>query len=218
MYKQHTSKFIENKYSTWYFAIIDRALSENRVKGAQYFERHHVLPKAKISMVYALKRLATGAKYGARWYAKIRAEFMRTNSGPSHPSFGRKASPEECARRSAAAPKTKSAEHRRKIGDANARRIWTEESRRRSSVSASQKSLSAEHRANIAKRTAGDLNPMVGTKWIHHLRDFSLWVVKKHDLDQWISTGWVIGQSAKTVASNRQVQAERRLARLTSQR
>ena len=257
MYKEHTSRFLANKYSTWYFAIVDRALSEHRIKGAQYFERHHILPKAKsmwpeygslkdhpwngvlltprehfichrlltrmttgaakTSMVFGLKRLTTGTKYGSRWYAKIRAEFVRANSGSSHPSFGLKASLETRALMSASAPKTKSPEHRRKIGEANARRVWTDESRRKASVSASQKTLSDDHKANIAKKTAGDLNPMAGTKWIHHPETEDSRVVKKINLDQWLNEGWVIGQSAKTKAVAVASRLAKRATRLTSQ-
>ena len=240
MYKQHTSKFfIANKFRTWYFAIIDRALQEDRIKGPQY-ERHHILPKAKSmwpefgslrdhpwngvlltmrehftchrlltritvdgarrSMVFGLKRLTTGEGYGSRWYEKIRAEFMRTNRGETHPSFGLKMSAESRARMSASAPKTKSTEHRRKIGEANARRVWTEKSRQKASTSASQKTLSLEHRANISKKTSGISNPMAGTKWIHDPTTEISKVIKKIDLDQFLRDGWVVGQSAKTKA------------------
>lgn len=37
---------VDNKYSRWYFAIIDKARSENRKRGpGRYYERHHVLPQ-----------------------------------------------------------------------------------------------------------------------------------------------------------------------------
>jgi hypothetical protein len=98
---------------------------------------------------------------------------------------------------SASAPKTKSAEHRRKIGEANKRRIWTEQSRRKASVSASKKTLSQEHRANISKKTSGSANPMSGTKWIHHPDTEVSKAIKNIDLDQFLRAGWVIGRSAK---------------------
>lgn len=40
------STFISNKYSQWYFNIIVRALSQDRVKNRGiYYEAHHILPK-----------------------------------------------------------------------------------------------------------------------------------------------------------------------------
>lgn len=39
--------FIQNKYTTWYYNIINKAKSENRVKSKnQYFEKHHIVPKS----------------------------------------------------------------------------------------------------------------------------------------------------------------------------
>jgi hypothetical protein len=245
-YKQHLSKFFdENKYARWYCLIVDRALCENRAKGSMYFERHHILPKAKTmwpefaslrdhpwngvlltprehfichrlltrmcsgvahrSMVYGLKRLTTGPKFGSRWYSRIREEFMLMNSGSTHPSFGKKASTETKAKMSASAPKTKSAEHRRKIGEANSRRIWTDSSRQKASRSARLKTLSSEHRANISKKTSGSANPMAGTKWIHHPGTEVSKIVKLIDLQSWLDVGWVIGQSAKTKMLARRV-------------
>lgn len=38
--------FIDNKYSSWYFAIIQKAQSEARSKGETYYESHHITPKS----------------------------------------------------------------------------------------------------------------------------------------------------------------------------
>lgn len=39
--------FIQNKYTTWYYDIINKAKSENRVKSKdQYYESHHIIPKS----------------------------------------------------------------------------------------------------------------------------------------------------------------------------
>lgn len=41
-----TQLFIQNKYTKWYYNIINKALSENREKSkSQYFESHHIIPK-----------------------------------------------------------------------------------------------------------------------------------------------------------------------------
>lgn len=38
--------FLKNKYTIWYYRIINRALSENRTKkGLIYYENHHIIPK-----------------------------------------------------------------------------------------------------------------------------------------------------------------------------
>ena len=39
--------FYFNKYTKWYFHIIDKARSEHRIKTADnYFEAHHIIPRA----------------------------------------------------------------------------------------------------------------------------------------------------------------------------
>ena len=38
--------FFPNKYSTWYFNIITKALQDKRCKGKDYFESHHILPQS----------------------------------------------------------------------------------------------------------------------------------------------------------------------------
>lgn len=38
--------FIPNKYTETYFKLVEKALSENRTKGEQYYEIHHILPKS----------------------------------------------------------------------------------------------------------------------------------------------------------------------------
>lgn len=38
--------FMQNKYSRWYFSIIEKARSLNRTKGTEYFESHHIIPKS----------------------------------------------------------------------------------------------------------------------------------------------------------------------------
>lgn len=36
-----------NKYSTWYFSIIEKAKLSNRIKGSnEYYERHHIIPRS----------------------------------------------------------------------------------------------------------------------------------------------------------------------------
>ncbi len=42
-YKLYTDEFINNKYSIWYFSIIDYALQAKRQKDIM-FEKHHILP------------------------------------------------------------------------------------------------------------------------------------------------------------------------------
>jgi hypothetical protein len=40
--------FLDNKYTKWYFSIIDKAVSENRIKrkgDGSNFERHHIIPR-----------------------------------------------------------------------------------------------------------------------------------------------------------------------------
>lgn len=40
--------FIDNKYTKWYFSIINNAKAKNRKKGlGVYFESHHIIPKCK---------------------------------------------------------------------------------------------------------------------------------------------------------------------------
>lgn len=233
--KHAKAYFLENKYTKWYFNIINQARLKNRKTGANYFERHHILPKAKTlypqfaslkeypwngvlltarehflchylltkclggpqrrSMIFGLKRLAHGKKqFTSRNYELARKEFIKINKGESHPSFGKKLSDATRAKMSASAPKTKSAEHRRKIGEANSRRVWTEESRKKHSISSSKKILSAEHRANISKTTAGIKNPMHGTKWIHHPEKLLSIPVKPDKLTTYLTSGWVLGQ------------------------
>lgn len=40
------STFIYNKYSRWYDSIILNALSQDRQKGDEYYESHHIVPKS----------------------------------------------------------------------------------------------------------------------------------------------------------------------------
>lgn len=176
----------------------------------EHFVCHRLLTRMtsgvqRRSMVYGLKRLSTGHEdyKSSRRYEQIRAEFIEQNRGKNHPSYGRTVSAEERARRSAAAPKTKSATHRQRIGEANARRVWTDESRRRASDSAKQKTLSEQHRANISAQTSGSKNPMAGTKWIHHPLTQESRVVKKEALDELLNAGWALGQSITTRQRNR---------------
>lgn len=42
----YSDRFLQNKYTSWYIEMIDRALSETRNKGkGVYYERHHIVPK-----------------------------------------------------------------------------------------------------------------------------------------------------------------------------
>jgi hypothetical protein len=42
----YSARFLPNKYTAWYVAIVDRALSEGRKKGqGVYYERHHIVPR-----------------------------------------------------------------------------------------------------------------------------------------------------------------------------
>ncbi len=150
-------------------------------------------------MVYGLKRLCHGDKhFTARKYRIARAGFMKVNRGDTHPSFGKTLSAETRAKMSASAPKTKSSEHRRKIGVANTRRVWTAESRLKHSLSSSKKILTDKHKANISAKTSGAKNPMAGTKWIHFPESQESKPVKLDMLQAWIDSGWVIGQSPLT--------------------
>ena len=38
--------FNNSKYTTWYHFIVSKAIEKNRVKGKEYFESHHILPKS----------------------------------------------------------------------------------------------------------------------------------------------------------------------------
>ena len=39
--------FVQNKYTKWYYNIINKAKSENRVKSKEtYYESHHIIPKS----------------------------------------------------------------------------------------------------------------------------------------------------------------------------
>ena len=39
--------FIQNKYTSWYYNIINKAKSENRIKSKEtYYESHHIIPKS----------------------------------------------------------------------------------------------------------------------------------------------------------------------------
>lgn len=121
----------------------------------EHFVAHRLLAKCfdnliqRRAMVFALHRFTAASKFvSSRQHEIARREFLALNKGETHPSFGLKMSVEARARMSASAPKTKSAEHRRKIGEANARRVWTNQSREKASVSASLKTLSIEHRAS----------------------------------------------------------------------
>jgi hypothetical protein len=37
--------FKHNKYTKWYYEIINKAKKENRLKGNIYYEKHHIIPK-----------------------------------------------------------------------------------------------------------------------------------------------------------------------------
>jgi hypothetical protein len=39
-------KKTKNKYSNWYFKIIENAVSKNRKKGVEYYEQHHIIPRS----------------------------------------------------------------------------------------------------------------------------------------------------------------------------
>ena len=41
--------FQETKYIKWYFNIIGKALSENRIYDSKIHERHHILPRSLFS-------------------------------------------------------------------------------------------------------------------------------------------------------------------------
>lgn len=46
-YQCTSNSFILNKYSIWYFAIIDKASKENRIKSTnRYYELHHIIPRS----------------------------------------------------------------------------------------------------------------------------------------------------------------------------
>jgi len=38
--------FLQNKYSRWYYKIINNAVLENRNKTQGYYEKHHIIPKS----------------------------------------------------------------------------------------------------------------------------------------------------------------------------
>lgn len=38
--------FLTNKYSSWYFKIINAAVASNRTKTESYYERHHIIPRS----------------------------------------------------------------------------------------------------------------------------------------------------------------------------
>lgn len=168
------------------------------------------LPVQRRAMVYGCHRLAGVSKQlTSRQYEVARKDFLNWNRGETHPSFGLKMSAESRAKMSASSPETKTAEHRANIGKANARRVWTDESRTKASISASEKTLSETHRSNISKVTSGARNPMAGTKWIHDPQTDISKVIKIAELDVWLNHGWVIGQSATLKKSNASRQARR---------
>lgn len=39
-------KELDNKYKTWYYAIIAKAVSEYRLYDSKYYEKHHIIPKS----------------------------------------------------------------------------------------------------------------------------------------------------------------------------
>lgn len=40
------TKFVKNRYSDWYYDIVNHALTENREKNDGYYEIHHILPRS----------------------------------------------------------------------------------------------------------------------------------------------------------------------------
>jgi hypothetical protein len=55
--------FIENKYSRYYFSIINKALKESRVKGCGvYYENHHIQPKSLGGVDDKINRVLLTAK------------------------------------------------------------------------------------------------------------------------------------------------------------
>jgi hypothetical protein len=154
---------------------------------------------ARYSMIYGLRRLAHGKAHSCSRNYEIARKLMKQ---APHPGLGKPLS--ETTRKLMSQQrrgKKKSAEHRRRIGEANSKRVWTEESRRRASESASKKKLSATHRANISKATAGTNNPMAGTKWMHDPVTRQLQFVKACDVGLWLQRGLVLGWPKKSSVS-----------------
>lgn len=42
----NTEIFLENKYSKWYYGIINAATKQERSKGLDYYEHHHIIPRS----------------------------------------------------------------------------------------------------------------------------------------------------------------------------
>lgn len=51
----HEGRFCFNKYRTWYFAIIAKAIGEQRSRGHAFYEGHHIFPRSLFGE-YRLKR------------------------------------------------------------------------------------------------------------------------------------------------------------------
>lgn len=154
--------YLQNKYTTWYYNIINRAKTRTLTG---YKERHHIVPKslggentkenlvnltakehyichgllckmtegkARSKMTLALLKMCVASKThqseriklnGIR-YEQIRQAAGKANSGINSPTYGRKRTPEEEARRLATwranyKPQTHTAESKSKISIAN---------------------------------------------------------------------------------------------------
>lgn len=166
----------------------------------EHFICHLLLAKCfigpqKHSMLAALRRMCFGTNnYAARRYERVRTEWLKVNSGETHASYGVKFSDETRRKMSLASKgKKKTAEHRAKIGDGNARRNWTDASRAKSSASHMGKKLTDEHREKIRQQNLGENNAMFGRKWIYHEDKQLSFTVKPNDVQKYIDAGWQLG-------------------------
>lgn len=152
--------------------------------------------KQKHAMMAALRRMCFGNNdYAARRYERVRSEWLKLNRGNTHASYGITLSDDVRRKMSESHKgKTKSPEHRAKIGDANRRRNWTTESRAKASASHSGKILSAAHRAKISAKGSGKNNPMFGTKWIYNEERQLSFPINGEKLQEYLDAGWNLGQ------------------------
>ena len=90
--------------------------------------------------------------------------------------------------------KTSTLLHKQKVGQANIKRVWSDESKQKLSEAHSGKTLSTEHKQKIGISTSGIKNGMSGTKWVHHIDKQLSLPIHPDKVNTYLLSGWVLGQ------------------------
>lgn len=178
--------FLTNKYSRWYFAIVDAASCR---KSSGYVEKHHVIPRClggtnDVDNVVALTArehfichllLTKMVDGSAKHKMQFALNMMLVAQNDKHFRYTPSSRLYEYARKGnqlAQQQKRLSAETRRKIGDAHRNKSVSPETRRKISEAKTGKPGSrhtAETRAKIAKTNTGKTHSAATKKFIGDL-------------------------------------------------